>query len=99
MIFITDQMYAEMANMLFAEMQNGQHYYNGKLEYDTEQFYSTLTCSLIVYRTETVSTRKELPQIERVVPVWWEYSICADGVTEPNDFSWSEFSTFFPCHG
>lgn len=98
MIFITDQMYASLADMLSAELQDGRQFYNGKIEYDTEQFYSTLTCSLIVYRRENPTQTPEYKEIEKIVPVWWDFSICADGIDEANDFSWSEFSTFLPCH-
>ena len=96
MIFINDQMYAEMANMLSAQWQDGQHFYNGKIEYDTEQFYSTLTCSLIVYRRERTGKSPEVPGVIKVVPVWWDFSTCSDGVPCPNDFSWSEFVSFLP---
>ena len=98
MIFITDQMYAELANMLFAELVDGRHFFNGKLEYDREQFYSTLTCSLIVYQSEIRAEKREVPEVKKVMPVWWDFSTCAEGLDTPNDFSWTEFSTFFPCY-
>ena len=99
MIFITDQVYADMAINLFAGLQEDESFFNGKLEYDTEQFYSTLTCSLIIYRSDPAGVKPEVPDIQKILPVWWDFSTCSQGLSVPNDFSWTEFSSFFPCHG
>ncbi len=90
MISITNPMYAEMADLLAAQWGEGQHFYNGSIHYDTEEFYSTLTCSLILYRSEDESNA-----VKKTVPVWWDFSTCVDGALTANDFSWSEFVQFF----
>lgn len=90
MITISSKMYEDVARILLDELRNGTHFYSGRIEYDTEQFYSTLTCTLIIYRKE------ESDQIAKIIPVWWDFSICADGVDEINDFSWREFMDYLP---
>ena len=90
MISITDPMYAEMAARLAAQWGEGQHFYNGSIHYDTDEFYSTLTCSVILYRSED-----ESHEVKKAVPVWWDFTTCAQGAAVANDFSWSEFVQFF----
>jgi len=87
-----------MAASLFSELEDGRSFFNGKIEYDTQQFYSTLTCSLIVYHPDSVPPALPVLRIEKVIPVWWDYTTCVEGLLEPNDFSWTEFTRFFPCH-
>jgi len=99
MIFITDPMYSDLAALLFAELPDGDSYYNGTVQYDTESFYSTLTCSLIVYHRSGPKEGTAAGPVAKIVPVWWDFSTCAAGSPQPNDFSWSEFVPFFPCHG
>jgi hypothetical protein len=91
-------MYAELAATLFSRLEDGTCFYNGKIEYDTEEFYSTLVCSLIVYRSDAIPVDRTVASVEKVMPVWWNYTTCAGGVSTPNDFSWSEFIQFFPGH-
>ena len=43
MISIDDQTYQAIAAQLRDEL-TGKEFFNGQLEYDTEEFYSTLTC-------------------------------------------------------
>lgn len=47
MISIDDQTYQAIAAQLRDEL-TGKEFFNGQLEYDTEEFYSTLTCTLIL---------------------------------------------------
>lgn len=89
MIFITDPDYAEMASRLCAQWPERGNYFNGTIPYDTDGFYSTLTCSLILYRAEGAAGR-----VERAVPVWWDFSTCAGGEVAANDFSWNELVLF-----
>ncbi len=91
MISIGEKNYEELAALLLEALrETPQSYFNGSVEYDGEGFYSTLTCSLIVYRRGEEDENGRFSTIEDIVPVWWEYSVCADGVGEPNDFSWNE---------
>ena len=99
MIFISDESYAEIALRLFDQLKDNTSYFNGRIEYDTDAYYSTLTCTAIVYRGGTCPEEPAWNTVEKVVPVWWDFSTCADGTLRPNDFSWTEFSAFFPCHG
>ena len=98
MIFVTDESYAEIARLLLDELKDGRNFFNGKIEYDTEAYYSTLTCSAIVYRVGPHPGEPAWDTVEKVVPVWWDFSTCADGALVPNDFSWTEFSAFLCCH-
>lgn len=98
MIFIDNKMYSEIAHKLFSELNQGQGFFNGKIEHDTQELYSTLTCSLVVYRKENTPKNKTEKEIEKIIPVWWNFTTRAENTMEINDFSWSEFATFFPCH-
>lgn len=83
MIEVSEKMYEEIAALLLAEIGD-KDYFNGTIEYDTDEFYSSLTCTLIICR-EPISLK-----ILSILPVWWDYDIAlCDGV-QLNDFSWSE---------
>jgi hypothetical protein len=73
MIFVTDEIYAEIALRFFQRLEAGGNYFNGTIEYDTPEFYATLTCSAILYRSQP--DRKEVVwgEVQQVVPVWWEF--------------------------
>ena len=47
MIEINEKMYDEIASLLLNEIGDAD-YFNGTVEYDTEEFYSSLICSLII---------------------------------------------------
>ncbi len=96
MIYVTDEMYARLAARLFEALKTSGNYFNGHVEYDTPDLYSTLTCSAIVYRSQSTGSEPVVPPVEKVVPVWWEFSACAGGALQEHDFSWSEFTQFFP---
>ena len=93
MISLTDRLYSELATKLLAELTETENMFNGGVEYDTEEFYSTLSCTLIIYRKKTADGVYD-GEIENIVPVWWEFSIWAGGVEEENDFSWREFKNY-----
>ncbi len=96
MIYLTDETYARLAARLFEKLKTSGNYFNGRIEYDTADFYSTLTCSAIVYRSQGAGNGPVVPSVEKIVPVWWEFSACVDGAMQEHDFSWSEFTQFFP---
>ena len=47
MIEINETIYKQIAALLLAEIGE-KDYFNGTIEYDTEEFYSSLTCTLII---------------------------------------------------
>lgn len=96
MISVTDEMYAQFAARFFEELEKCGHFFNGRIDHDTSEFYSTLTCSAILYRSPGDGDQTAATVLEKVVPVWWDFSICADGALQEHDFSWSEFIQFFP---
>jgi len=67
-------------------------FFNGSVEYDTDEFYSTLRMTLIVYRD------REAPgcggAIRNIVPVWWEFSLSQSGGEVDTDFSWRELREY-----
>ena len=98
MIFLADESYAEIARRLFDALGESDSYFNGRVEYDTETYYSTLTCSAIVYRCAARPDEPAWNGVGKVVPVWWDFTTFAGGTSQANDFSWTELSAFFPCH-
>ena len=66
----------------------GKEFFNGQLEYDTEEFYSTLTCTLIL-RNDPDTGR-----LASATPGWWEYLLHQRDGEVLSDFSWSELSRF-----
>ncbi|MCD7962984.1 MAG: hypothetical protein LUF90_05410 [Rikenellaceae bacterium] len=94
MISINDKIYAEVAVKLNEVLENQNSFFYGSIEFDTEQFYSTLTCTLILDRTEYGDKDKTFSKISKITPVWWEYSTYSEIGNENNDFSWTEFSGF-----
>ena len=87
MISIDDQTYQAIAAQLRDEL-TGKEFFNGQLEYDTEEFYSTLTCTLIL-RNDPDTGR-----LASATPVWWEYNLHQRDGEVLTDFSWSELSRF-----
>ncbi len=87
MIEINPDIYEHVARQLLTQIEDGREFFNGTVEYDREWFYSTLTCTLLIGRD-----RHKNPT--SILPVWWEFSICADGVEAYNDFSWNEFKKY-----
>lgn len=87
MISIDDQTYQAIATQLRDEL-TGKEFFNGQLEYDTEEFYSTLTCTLIL-RNDPDTGR-----LASATPVWWEYHLHQRDGEVLTDFSWSELSRF-----
>ncbi len=87
MIEINETIYKQIAALLLAEIGE-KDYFNGTIEYDTEEFYSSLTCTLIICRDP------ESSEILSILPIWWDYDIAlCDGV-QLNDFSWTELDRY-----
>ena len=87
MIEINEKMYEEIASLLLNEIGDAD-YFNGTVEYDTEEFYSSLICSLIICRDP------ESLAILSILPVWWEYYIALIDGEQLNDFSWMELDRY-----
>lgn len=62
-------------------------FFNGRIEYDGPQGYATLTCTLIIYRKP--GPDPQVRTLEKIVPVWWDFSLFADGDIRATDFGWS----------
>lgn len=63
-------------------------FFNGTVEYDTDEFYSSLTCTLIICRAP------ETGIILSVLPVWWNYDIALIDGEQQSDFSWNTLNRF-----
>lgn len=62
-------------------------FFNGSIDTDRENIYSTLTATLIVYHTDESYPEGNFHAISDIVPVWWEYSTTLAGEGELlNDF-------------
>ena len=87
MIQITTPIYEAIADMLIERIGDAD-YFNGTVEYDTEELYSSLTCTLIVCRNPVTQ------RIYSILPVWWEYNTDLCDGSQLNDFSWSELDRY-----
>lgn len=54
---------------------NGQGYFAGSIEYDTDAFCCTLRCTLVIYRQLIEEPTGDAPKITDIVPVWWEFEM------------------------
>lgn len=96
MIEIDHNCYKNLAQILIAAI--GEHnYFSGTIEYDTEEFHSKLTTTLIIYR-ETILDPSDpshsATHITDIVPVWWEFHTHESGIESDNDFCWGEIKEF-----
>lgn len=86
MVAINEQIYRDVASLLTEKIQ-GLVFFNGTVEYDTEEFYSGLTCTLIICRNEEGT-------LLSVMPVWWEFHLYMCDGEQPTDFDWNELSKY-----
>lgn len=87
MIHIDSITYENVASSLLQQLE-GKDFFNGTVEYDTDEFYSVLHCTLIVCRCPVSDN------ILSILPVWWEYNLYQAEGEELNDFSWNELNRF-----
>lgn len=87
MIEIGDDTYGKVAASLLDALGDG-YYYNGSMDVDGVDFYSTFTATLIVYREpERLPEGRTVQVVSDVVPVWWEFVTVVPGAGEVlNDF-------------
>jgi len=86
MIILNEKCYGEIA-LLLKDRIEGLGFFNGSVGYDTEEFYSELTCTLIIYRDGN-------GRLSNVAPVWWEYHLFMSDGEQLTDFDWNEFNYF-----
>ena len=84
---ITPEIYAEVYGRLLKAIDD-KLFYNGKIEYDTDDFYSTLDVTVIIDRDLYTN------QIIDITPVWWEYHLNTRDEEVLTDFKWSEMITY-----
>ena len=87
MVTINDVIYRDIAALLLTKLE-GKDFFNGTVEYDTDEFYSVLHCTLIVCRSPSTD------RILSVLPVWWEYNLYMSDGEQLTDFSWNELNGF-----
>lgn len=103
MINVTEEMYRSLAENLIAEVEElSGDFYNGCVEHDSSEYYSELKCSLILFRPQTATHHCTCPncaentpgEIDKIVPVWWEFALYSERGEEYSNFSWKEFATY-----
>ncbi len=85
MISITPQIYQDLAKKLQQDLKN-KDFFNGTIELDYQELYSTFHCTLIITRSKHKPNK-----IDDVISVWWEFETAMAYGFEYNDFSWMEF--------
>lgn len=95
MVTITPEIYREVASELMRRIED-QNYFNGTIEHDTEEYYSSLKCTLIISREREKRIEGAGERITDIIPVWWEFSIYFPDGEAYNDFSWSELREYLP---
>lgn len=93
MIEIEDNDYRLLASEL-KERIGEADFFNSTVEYDTDRFYSTLTVTAIVYRSDVTAPQGRFSLIEDVMPVWWDFSTVCDGRVCMNDFSFDSLREY-----
>lgn len=93
MIEITSEIYSAVADRLRSQIGDAS-YFNGSVEFETEEFYSTLTLTSIVYRRTESLPEGGFSRIADIVPVWWEFSTVQECGAVLNDFSFSELKPY-----
>lgn len=96
MLTINDNIYRQLAQLVLEAIGNND-YFNGTIEYDTDEFYSTLYVTLIIYREpldDPTDMTHNATRIRDIVPIWWEYKVIQANGPVMNDFSWREFRDY-----
>jgi hypothetical protein len=86
---ITHDCYHHIARSL-ARSIGPADYFNGSVSYESPEFSSTLTATLLIYRSPERLPEGLLRRVEDIRPVWWELSTTLPcGTATLNDFSFS----------
>lgn len=97
MIEISNEVYCALAAFL-KEAIGPADYFNGKVEYETEEFLATLTVTAIVYRRTEIFPDGERRPVTDVVPMWWALTTVQECGEVFNDFSFSELRPYLVDH-
>lgn len=84
MIIISENIYHEIAKALVDRIGD-KDFFNGTVEYDAQEYYSALICTVIVCRDPDDSEK-----ILSLLPVWWDYRLNMASGEEATDFCWTE---------
>lgn len=93
MTTITPTTYQQVAKLLLKAIDD-RAFFNGTIEYDTEEFYSSFRATLIIYREKIEQQSVITEIITDIVPVWWEFSLHSERGDEMTDFSWRELAQY-----
>lgn len=97
MIEISQNIYEDLAGR-FLEAIGNDDYFNGAVEYETEEFYGRLVATVIVYRREETRPEGIVRPISDVVPVWWEFQTVQACGAVANDFSFNELKPYIKAY-
>lgn len=97
MIEISNDIYDAVAQRLRQQF-DGSVYFNGCVEFDTEQFRASLKLTAIIYRTTESMPEGRFLRIADIVPVWWEFSTVRECGPVLNDFSFAELKNYIIDH-
>ena len=95
MVTISPDIYREVAKELMRQVET-LNFFNGTIEHDTEEYYSSLRCTLIISREKEKRIDGEGERITDIIPIWWEFSIYFSDGEAYNDFSWTELREYLP---
>ena len=95
MLIITDDIYQFIAKQLVSEIDQ-KYFFTGSIEYDTDEFYSTLITTVLVDKKRITEPDGFRDIILDITPVWWEFKTYQREGEVYNSFSWQEFNEFLP---
>lgn len=93
MVTINEKIYTEMASKLLHAI-NETNFFSGTIEFDNEELYATLRCTLIVYRETIEDLTGNFSRIKDIVPVWWEMDTVQECGVVANDLEWRELKEY-----
>lgn len=93
MLEINGLIYEGVASAL-AEAIEGREYFNGSVEFDTEEVGTTLVATLIIYRRDERYPEGSCREAVDIVPVWWEFRTVQECGEVLNDFSFGELKKY-----
>lgn len=93
MVTINEEIYMNVAQRLLCAIGE-TNFFNSTVEFDNEEIYTTLRCTLIVYRETIEDPTETFSRIIDIVPVWWEFATVQQCGTVGNDFSWRELKEY-----
>ena len=91
-IEISDADYRLVAERLINQIGSGD-YFNGTVECAHDDFFSSLSTTLIIYKTSPTPI-VAMNKVSDVVPVWWEFHTTTPEGEVMNDFSFSTLKEY-----